>query len=117
MAFMLQKSENNGVTYADPADPGLTVRFKQDVRTKSLNGVSVDNHATEIIYNDDFAVTLSGGISAIDAVSVRLRVSGTAYSKARIKSILVAMAADVDNWADEHVFGGFRPITTPTNPA
>ncbi|UUW20981.1 MAG: hypothetical protein [Sanya duin-like virus 1] len=115
MALKIQKIDQTGVIYADPSDPGLTVRFKQGSQGKSLNGVSVANHVTEVIYTDDVPVTISG-VSAVDAVSIRLRVSGTAQAKARIKSLLVAMAADVDNWSDEDVFGGFRPVTTPTQP-
>lgn len=116
MALKIQKIEQTGVVYADPADPGLSVRFKQTEQGKSLNGVPVANHVTEVIVNDDNAVTVSG-ISAIDAISVRLRVSASAHSKTRVKSLLVALAADVDNWSDEDVFSGFRPVTVPTNPA
>lgn len=115
MALKIQKIEQTGVQYADPSDPGLSVRFKQTEVNKSLSGVTVANHTTEIIYNDDNAITIAG-VSAVDAISIRLRVSATAQSKARVKALLVSMAADVDNWSDEDVFSGFRPATTPTQP-
>lgn len=115
MTLKIQKIEQTGVVYADPADPGLTVRFKQTQQSKSLNGLSVANHVTEIIVNDDNAIAV-GGVNAMDAISVRLRVSGSNHSKSRIKALLVALATDVDNWSDEDVFGGFRPVTVPTNP-
>lgn len=115
MALKIQKIEQTGVVYADPADPGLTFRFKQTEQSKSLNGTPVTNHVTEVIVNDDNAVTISGE-NAIDAVSVRLRVSASAFSKARVKALLVSLAADVSDWSDEDVFNGFRPVTTPTNP-
>lgn len=115
MPLKIQKIEQTGVVYADPADPGLTIRFKQTEQGKSLNGTPVTNHVTEVIINDDNAVTVAG-TSAIDALSIRLRVSASGFSKARVKSLLVALAADVDNWSDEDVFSGFRPVTTPTNP-
>lgn len=115
MALKIQKIEQTGVVYADPADPGLSIRFKQTEQGKSLNGAPVTNHVTEVIINDDNAVVVSG-VSAIDALSIRLRVSASAFSKVRVKAILVALAADVDNWSDEDVFSGFRPVTIPTNP-
>lgn len=112
MAIKIQKIENNGVVYADPADPGLTIRFKQTSQGKSLNGVPAVNHVTEIIINDDNQVVISGK-EAIDAISVRLRVSGTAQSKARIKALLGVLAA-TNIWVDEDVFSGFRPVTPPS---
>lgn len=112
MALKIQKIEQNGVVYADPADPGLSVRFKQTEQGKSLNGVPVSNHVTEIIVNDDNAITVSGK-DAIDAISIRLRVSASAQSKARVKALLGVLAAS-DVWADEDVFGGFRPTTPPS---
>jgi hypothetical protein len=54
------------------------------------------------------------GVAANDAVSVRLRVSATKESAARVKNILLSMAAQVDAWADEGVFIGFPPTTTPS---
>lgn len=112
MALKIQKIEQNGVVYADPADPGLSVRFKQTEQGKSLNGVPTSNHVTEVIVNDDNAITVSGK-DAIDAISIRLRVSASAQSKARVKALLGILASS-DNWADEDVFGGFRPTTPPS---
>lgn len=112
MAIKIQKIENNGVVYADPADPGLSIRFKQTSQGKSLNGVPVENHVTEIIINDDNQVTVAGS-NAIDAISVRLRVSGSAQSKARVKALLGVLAS-TNAWADEDVFSGFRPVTSPS---
>lgn len=111
MATKIQKIENTGVVYADPSDPGLSVRFKQTDQGKSLSGVPVTNHVTEIIINDDNTVAI-GGQNAIDAVSVRIRVSGTAHSKARIRQLL-AIAAQSQQWSDEDVFQGYRPVTAP----
>jgi hypothetical protein len=114
MALKIQKIENTGVVYADPADPGLSIRFKQVEQGKSLNGLAVANHATEIIINDDNAVTISGQ-PAVDAISIRLRVSASAQSKARVKALL-GILASTNAWADEDVFSGFRPVTTPAVP-
>lgn len=112
MSLKLLRSDATGVTYADPTDPNMSVRFRNAATTKSLSGVPVQNYATEIIYNDDFAITVSG-VNAQDAISVRLRVSATKESAARVKKILTSMAAQLDEWADEAVFVGFNPDTVP----
>ena len=112
MTLKIQKIENTGVIYADPSDPTMVVRFRNTVSPKSLNGVSVRNCATEVIYNIDNDVTVNG-VSAKDAVSVRIRTSGAMQSKAKIKQLLVSAAAQVDDWADEDVFIGFNPTTAP----
>lgn len=105
-----------GVTYADPSDRGCTVRFKSTSTGKSLNGVPVTNHATEIIYNDDVDVSV-GGVSAVDALSVRIRTSGSAASGTRLREILLSLAAQVGVWETEGVFVGFPPTTAPVIPA
>lgn len=112
MALKIQKIEQTGVVYADPADPGLSIRFKQTEQNKTLNGVSTTNHATEIIINDDNAVIVAGK-EVVDAISIRLRVSASAQSKARVKALL-GILANSNAWADEDVFSGFRPVTAPT---
>jgi hypothetical protein len=114
MALKIQKIENTGVVYADPADPGLSVRFKQTEQAKSLGGLPTTNHVTEVIINDDNQISLSGN-SVTDAVSIRVRVSATSQSKARVKQLLGVLASS-SAWVDEDVFGGFRPATIPTVP-
>ena len=114
MALKIQKIENTGVVYADPADPGLSVRFKQTEQNKTLSGVSTTNHATEIIINDDNPVTISGK-DVVDAISIRLRVSASAQSKERVAALL-GIFGDTSNWAAEDVFSGYRPETPPAVP-
>lgn len=108
--------DGSGQTYADPANRGNTVRFKSNTTSKALNGVQVQNHTQEIIYNDSNAVDLNG-VHAFDPVSVRLRTSGAAVSSQRIREILLAMAAQVGTWETEGVFQGFPPVTAPVIPA
>lgn len=112
MSLKIQKIDNSGVTYADPSVPTLSYRFKQTEANKSLSGQPVRNHVTEIIINDDSPVVI-GAVNANDAVSIRLRVSGTVLSKARIKGLLHSLVVGLDDWSDEDVFGGFRPVTPP----
>lgn len=105
-----------GVTYADPADPDFTVRFKTTTSNKVLNGNSVPNYVTEVIANDAVNVAL-GTQTLIDNVSVRVRVSGSKLSDARKKAVLKSVATQLASWADEAVFSGFEPVTVPLNPA
>lgn len=113
MAILRQ--ETDGVTYADVSDPDMTVRFKNTSATKSLDGVRVTNVISEIIANDLFAVTV-GTATVKDAVSVRIRISGSLNSHDRKKSIMSSLSSLLGTWADEHVTDGFSPTTPPTVP-
>jgi hypothetical protein len=112
-SLKLQRQDATGVTYAALTDPDLTVKFRQSSAKKSLNSVPVENYTSEIIYNDDNPVVVAG-VNANDAVSVRVRVSATKESAARVKNILLSMAAQVGAWSDEGVFIGFQPTTPPS---
>jgi len=114
--LQLLRQENNGVVYTDPAKMDLTVRFRNTTSKKTLNSVPVANSLSEIIINDANSVTV-GGVSAVDAVSVRLRVSGANESAARIAVLLHALAEQLDTWITEKVHSGFRPTTAPVIPA
>jgi len=112
----LLRQVNDGVIYADPAKPDFTIRFRNDKSNKTLNGVQTTNYIGEIIYNDNNTVTV-GGVSCVDAVSIRLRVSGTSESHTRISAILTTLAAQLMTWDGQSVFRGFNPTTVPTVPA
>jgi len=112
---VLKQTLVDGVLYADPGDPGFTVRFRNSSAKKTLNGVSVNNYVGEIIYNDDVAVTV-GGVAATDAVSVRIRVSGTNEASTRKSAILTTLAAQLMTWDGQSAFKGFNPTTAPTIP-
>lgn len=112
VTLSVKSQDNSGITYADPAKPDTTVRFRFTNTVKQLNGVSVPNYATEIIANDNNSITV-GGVSAQDALSVRVRVSGTLLSKARLRDILTSVAASMAQWETENVMQGFRPATAP----
>lgn len=71
----LYSQQPNGVTYADPAKPGMTVRFKTTSAPKMLDGQRTTNYVTEIVANDTNDVTL-GSKTVPDALSIRIRVSG-----------------------------------------
>lgn len=115
MTFKIQKIENSGVVYAEPTKPDLTVRVKHAAQAKTLNGVSVTNQATEIIITESHLITV-GEVSATDALSVRLRVSGSLQATSRKKALLLALVSTIQNWDDEDVFSGFNPTTVPASP-
>ena len=108
----LLRSEATGPVFANPSDPDLTVRFRSTSSPKSLNGVSTKNYTTEIVYNDSNSVVIAG-TNAQDAVSVRLRVSGSNESMPRIAEILACLSVQLSAWTAEKVFVGFNPDTVP----
>lgn len=117
MALQLYRNESSGVIYADPAEPDYTVRFKFSSSPKSLNGVAAVNHVSEIICTDNNDVTIAG-VNAVDAVSVRVRISGAHESKARKVQIVNALVGQLLTWAnDEGVLAGFPPTTVPATPS
>ena len=112
MTMKIQKIENTGVVYAEPSEPDYTVRVKHSSQPKSLNGVQATNQITEIIVNDNADVTI-GSVAAVDALSIRVRVSGSLQATSRKKALLAALMTTLDNWQDEDVFSGFNPTTVP----
>lgn len=104
-----------GVTYADPASPDFTVRFKTNRTVKNLNGISVDNYLTEVIVNDANEVTI-GTATANDLLSVRVRISGSVDSMSRLKEIVDSISSQLTTWGNENAFLGFEPVTAPINP-
>jgi len=115
--LQVYRQEPTGIIYANPADPDLTVRFRNTSTNKTLNGVSVKNNLTEIIYNDDNLVEVATDVYANDAISVRLRVSGSPLSSSRIAEILLSLAAQIGTWNTQNVFAGFNPTSAPVIPA
>ena len=115
MALQVLKTEPTGVVYADPTETDLNVRFKHTSRAKSLSGEHTTNHVTEIIVNDDNTVTI-GGSDVVDALSVRVRVSGCPESVTRLADLLGLVAAGLVQWNTKHVFVGFPPTTAPAIP-
>jgi len=108
----VKSQDSTGVTYADPSKPDMTIRFKYTSSQKVLNGVSTPNYVTEIIANDNNSITV-GGVAALDALSVKIRVSGSLPSKGRLRDILTSLAAQQATWETENVMQGFRPTTVP----
>lgn len=111
----LRTQDRFGQTYADPADPDFTVRFKTTSGRKSMNGINVDNFITEIIINDINQVAV-GDRHADEAIAVRLRVSGSNLSHARLQAIVNQLASELPSYGTGNVFLGFNPTTPPVNP-
>lgn len=112
-SLQIKSIDPQGVTYANPADPGHTVRFKFVSTPKTAGGLNLNNSAVEIIVNDDHTVTV-GTASAKDALSIRIRASGAVESKERLEALLLKLAIDIPTWVSENVVTGFRPVTPPT---
>lgn len=108
----VKSRDNNGVTYADPSKPDTIVRFRYSSSFKTANGAAVNNNLEEIIINDNNSISV-GDIPVQDALSVRLRVSGSQGSKARLRLFLRSLAAQLAAWETENVFQGFQPTTAP----
>lgn len=106
----------NGILYADPANPGFTVRFKTSTTQKVIDGLRMDNFATEIIVNEAHIATV-GTEQFSDPLSVRIRVSGAAVSMDRLKTVLSSIATQLTAWGTEDVLLGFEPTTVPVNPS
>lgn len=104
-----------GSTFVDPLNPNFSVRFKTARNRKSLNGLTVDNFITEIIVSDVNQITV-GTTTANDTLAVRIRTSGSEFSQARLKAILLSVASQISDWNGENVLLGFRPVTLPINP-
>lgn len=116
MTMKILTRDANGVTFADPAERDLTVRTKTSSTKKSLNGVSVDNYLTEIIVNDTNEITI-GNTTANDQLSIRVRISGSSESQARIQKLLSeTLLPIVPAWVSESVLVGFEPTTAPVIP-
>lgn len=103
-----------GITYASPESP-YTVRFVTGRSNKVIQGIRLDNFATEIIANYPNRVTV-GETVITDPVSVRVRVSGAPDSRKAIKAVIEALSAQLTIWESESVYLGFQPTTAPTLP-
>jgi len=108
----VKSQDSTGVTYALPTNPDLTVRFRQSVVKKTLDGHQLNNYSLDIISNDLNPITV-GSDTVKDPLSVRVRVSGTLESKGRLRDILTSIAASLPQWETENVCQGFRPATAP----
>lgn len=107
--------EPTGVVYANPTKPSDQTRFKTVTNPKTLNGVSMPNYVSEVIHTENVAIQV-GGVDAIEAVSVRIRVSGSEAASARIAQIIAMLSGKATVWETEGVFKGFAPVTPPVVP-
>lgn len=113
--LQLYSQQANGVTYVDPLAPDFQVRFKTTSAPKMLDGNRTTNFVNEIVANDLHEVTL-GDDTTGDALSVRIRVSGSVQSTARLKQMVLDLASKITTeWLDENVLIGFPPTTPPIN--
>lgn len=114
--LQLFSQQSNGVTYADPLDSDYTCRFKTNSAPKLIDGHRTTNVTTEIILNDNFDITL-GDATVADALSVRLRVSGSVESVDQLSLMIRNLCSNLTDvkWLGENVLLGFPPTTAPVN--
>lgn len=110
------KRDATGTTFVDPTRPTFSVRFKTVSARKSIDGLPLQNVATDIIINDTHMVTV-GDKTIGDPLSIRVRTSGATVSVNRLQAILLSIATQLDEWSTENVLLGFEPTTLPVNPA
>lgn len=113
MAFKVIKVDQYGITYADPADPNKQVRFKTTSARKNVDGVSVTNYVSEIIINDESPLDGDCGSCANEAISVRLRVSGSMESRTAVESLINILTTNMTDFLSDNVFYGFQPTNPP----
>lgn len=102
----------NGIEYQDPASPGFKVRFKTSKTPKRLDNLRTNNVATEIIVNDVQTVSKDAA-TGDDPLSIRIRISGSELSHARLQEILAGLSKQLPIWSTENVILGFEPKTVP----
>lgn len=114
----IQTRDAYGTTYADPADVNFTVRFKHTSTRKALGTTTTENHVLYIIVNDLYDVATGTNTTSADSLSVRVRISGSSKSDARLGAIVAQIAAQLPSWVrDDKVHLGFEAKTAPVNPA
>lgn len=111
--LVIKDREATGLVFGLPADPELYVRFKKGKTRKNLaNNVQTDNHTIEIIAGNEVPVQIDG-IATREIVSMKLRISGSAYSLAEIKK-LASVLGNLQTWLTENVAIGYDPVTVPS---
>lgn len=114
----IQTRDAYGTTYADPTDVNFVVRFKHTSTRKALGTTTTENHVLDIIVNDLHDVVTGTNTTSADSLSVRVRISGSSKSDARLGKIIRQVAAQLPAWVeDDKVHLGFEPKTAPVNPA
>lgn len=109
------RRDPSGVTYVNPLKPTFSVRFKTVSARKSIDGYPLQNVATDIIVNDLNTIVV-GDKTIGDPLSIRIRTSGATVSMSRLKTCLLSLASQLDEWAAENVLLGFEPTTLPIDP-
>lgn len=111
MTQKVKDRDQFGVTFADPASPNDTTRVKQETKTKTINGISLDNNTLEIVGLRSAPVKSDGSVT--ETISVRIKVSGSSLNQAAARDLAKDVMAATTAWLDEDVFVGFDPLTVP----
>lgn len=114
MSMQIIATDQFGVTYANPQDPDFQIRFKTTSARKSVDGISMQNYVSEVIITDNHK---KDATAPNEALSVRLRTSGSTENKDRLYKLIKFLAQNLDQFETDSVFYGFRPSVAPVVPA
>lgn len=106
--LLVTTSDANSITYANPARPAQTVRFKTSRTAKKVGVKQTFNTVSEVIINDGY-VHADG---STEVISLRIKRSGSAEAQARLDQLEKDYVAMVDALQTNKVHVGFRPTTT-----
>lgn len=110
MTLKVQTRDQNSVTYGSLNDSSFSLRVKNVVVDKNIQGNTVSNSATDIIVGFDNIVTVAGQ-KLVDKVAIRVRISSSMGSLeaalAAFKQIL--SPGQVDAMLTDGTFAGFEP--------
>lgn len=110
MTLKVQTRDQNSVTYGSLNDPSFSLRVKNVVADKNIQGITVSNSATDIIVGFDNIITVAGQ-KLVDKVAIRVRVSSSVGSLeaalAAFKQIL--STGQIDAMKIDGTFAGFEP--------
>lgn len=111
--LQMYRNGTDGAIFMSPAKPSYSVRFKTLRSPKKLGSIQTENVVQEIIATALNQVNV-GNNTADDAISVRIRVSGSVLSEAAVNALATAIASSVPAWTAEHVMVGYNPVTPPS---
>ena len=110
MTLKVQTRDQNSVTYGSLNDPSFSLRVKNVVLDKNIQGVTISNSATDIIVGFDNIITVAGQ-KLVDKVAIRVRVSSSVSSLESALAVFkqILSPEQLDAMLADGTFAGFEP--------
>lgn len=108
MTYKTQASQPGSVTWADTSDITHTLRARVELAPKKTSGITTTNNRSEVIHARRGVIT-DGVLTAKEAQSIRLVISGSIEGKNQIKADLAAVFASANAMVDAGLLDGFVP--------